>query len=80
LREQILRGDLASGTWLTPERKMAQVLGMSRTTVVAAYDELLPEGPVEARVGHGTVVIGRGAGREGMTTQSIAWSPKSIRA
>jgi DNA-binding transcriptional MocR family regulator len=74
LREQILRGDLAPGTRLTPERKMAQVLGVSRTTVVAAYDELLAEGLVEARVGHGTVVMGRGAGREGMTTQSIAWS------
>jgi len=73
LREQILRGDLAPGTRLAPERKMAQELGVSRTTVVAAYDELLAEGLIEARVGRGTVVVGAGPGREGVATQPIAW-------
>lgn len=72
LREQILRGDLAPGKRLLPERKMAQQLGVSRTTVVAAYDELLAEGLVEARVGHGTVVS-RSIRLGDATTQPIPW-------
>ncbi|MGQ9586057.1 MAG: MocR-like pyridoxine biosynthesis transcription factor PdxR [Anaerolineae bacterium] len=57
LREQILRGDLSPGTRLPPEREMARRLGVSRTTIVSAYDELVAEGLVEAHVGRGTVVL-----------------------
>lgn len=73
LRAQILRGDLAPGTRLPPERELAHLLGVSRTTVVSAYDELAAEGLVEARVGRGTVVVGPppSAGSEGV--QPIAW-------
>ena len=73
LRAQILRGDLAPGTRLPPEREMARLLGVSRTTVVSAYDELAAEGLVEARVGRGTVVVGPPSppGSEGV--QPIAW-------
>ena len=58
LREQILRGDLPPGARLLPERELARRLGVSRTTVVSAYDELVAEGLVEAHVGRGTVVVG----------------------
>jgi len=58
LRERILRGDLPPGTRLPPEREMARRLGVSRTTVVNAYDELVAEGLVEAHVGRGTIVVG----------------------
>ncbi|MBC7223269.1 MAG: PLP-dependent aminotransferase family protein [Anaerolineae bacterium] len=75
LRAQILAGDLPPGTRLPPERKMAQMLGVSRTTVVSAYDELAAEGLVEARVGRGTVVVGSPFPRfqEGARVQPIAW-------
>jgi DNA-binding transcriptional MocR family regulator len=73
LRDQILRGDLAPGARLLPERKMAARLGVSRTTVVAAYDELAAEGLVEARVGRGTVVVGTTARGSDAATQPIAW-------
>jgi 2-aminoadipate transaminase len=57
LRERILRGDLPVGIRLPPEREMARLVGVSRTTVVSAYDELMAEGLVEARVGRGTTVV-----------------------
>jgi 2-aminoadipate transaminase len=74
LREQILRGDLAPGAHLPPERKMAQQRGVSRTTIVAAYDELLAEGLVESRVGHGTVVVPPAQrAHDTASAQPIAW-------
>lgn len=74
LRAQILRGDLAPGTRLPPEREMARHLGVSRTTVVSAYDELAAEGLVEARVGRGTVVVGPPSSQPGSEgVQPIAW-------
>jgi len=75
LRDQILRGELPPGTRLPPERKMAHRLGVSRTTVVSAYDELTAEGLVEGHVGRGTVVLGPAhlwpEGTEAV--QPIAW-------
>ncbi len=44
LREQILRGDLPPGSRLLPERELARRLGVSRTSVVSAYDELVALG------------------------------------
>jgi len=75
LREQILRGDLPSGTRLPSEREMARRLGVSRTTVVNAYDELMTEGLVQAHVGRGTIVVGPPAVWEGEAApaQPINW-------
>jgi 2-aminoadipate transaminase len=70
LREQILRGDLPVGAQLPPERALAESLGVSRTTVVSAYDELEAEGFVKGYVGRGTIVVG-GAARDDV--QPIAW-------
>jgi DNA-binding transcriptional MocR family regulator len=56
LRERILAGDLPAGTRLPPQRELARSLGLSRTTVVNAYEELASEGLVEAHVGRGTLV------------------------
>ena len=47
LRDRILHGDLPAGTRLPPERALAQSLGVSRTTVVSAYDELEADGLVK---------------------------------
>lgn len=57
IRQRILAGSLPAGTRLPPERTLANMLGVNRTTVVNAYKELASEGLVEGRVGHGTVVL-----------------------
>jgi DNA-binding transcriptional MocR family regulator len=56
LRAAILRGDLAAGGLLPPERLLAQHLAVSRSTVVAAYDLLRADHLVERRQGSGTRV------------------------
>ena len=56
-REGILSGELPGGTLLPPERKLAEELGVNRSTVVKAYDELKAEGLAEGFVGRGTTVL-----------------------
>ncbi len=56
LRDGILTGRLARGVRLPSTRALANDLGVSRNTVVAAFDQLLAEGYVESRVGRGTRV------------------------
>jgi GntR family transcriptional regulator/MocR family aminotransferase len=56
LRDGILAGRLVSGLRLPSTRALANDLGVSRNTVVAAFDQLLAEGYVESRVGRGTRV------------------------
>jgi GntR family transcriptional regulator/MocR family aminotransferase len=56
LRQSILRGHLQPGTRLPSTRALAEERGVSRNTVVNAYEQLLAEGYVEARVGSGTCV------------------------
>jgi 2-aminoadipate transaminase len=57
IRQRIFSGSLPAGSRLPPERTLANMLGVNRTTVVNAYRELAAEGLVEGRVGHGTVVL-----------------------
>jgi DNA-binding transcriptional MocR family regulator len=56
LREAILAGELADGTRLPTERALAQALGVNRTTIMNAYNELSSEGLIEGHVGRGTLV------------------------
>ncbi|MBS0373628.1 MAG: PLP-dependent aminotransferase family protein [Proteobacteria bacterium] len=56
LRTAILDGRLRAGLRLPATRALATSLGVSRNTVVAAYERLLGEGYVSARRGAGTVV------------------------
>lgn len=56
LREAILSGELAEGTRLPTERALAGELGVNRTTVMNAYNELASEGLIEGHVGRGTLV------------------------
>ena len=58
LREAIGQGELPAGSRLPPERNLARSLGVSRTTVVAAYDLLKQEGLLRGRQGSGTFVDG----------------------
>lgn len=56
LRKRMLDGRLASGTRLPASREMAAALGISRNSVVRAYDQLYAEGFIEGRIGNGTFV------------------------
>src|SRR2546427_5539673 len=56
LREAILTGELAEGARLPTERALASELGVNRTTVMNAYNQLASEGLVEGHVGRGTLV------------------------
>ncbi len=78
LRQAVLDGRLRAGERLPPSRALAADRGLSRNTVVTAYDTLLAEGYVTGRVGAGTFVAstlpdaapGGGAGRDGGRTES----------
>src|SRR6266567_7177675 len=59
LIQTIRNGLLAPGLRLPSERGLAQALSLSRTTVVAAYDNLREGGWVESRSGSGTRVCVR---------------------
>lgn len=65
LRHLADRGQLARGTRLPPERALAEAIGVSRTTVVAAYGTLKAEGRLTARQGSGTYVAGPGGASGG---------------
>ena len=56
LREAILSGRLAGGTHLPSTRSLAEDLDVSRSTVVAAFEQLNTEGYLASRVGSGTTV------------------------
>lgn len=56
LRAAIIDGRLQPGLRLPPTRALAEGLGISRNTVIAAYDMLLSKGYVEGRRGAGTYV------------------------
>jgi GntR family transcriptional regulator/MocR family aminotransferase len=56
LRRAILGGTFRAGDRLPSTRELAEQLGISRTVVVLAYEQLLAEGFVVGRVGSGTYV------------------------
>lgn len=56
LRSRIMSGDIAANTQLPPTRSFAEQLGVSRSTVVTAYDQLVAEGYIQGRRGAGFLV------------------------
>lgn len=54
---EIRRGRLAAGSKLPGTRSLAQQLGVSRNTVLCAYDEVTAQGWLEAREASGTFVV-----------------------
>jgi GntR family transcriptional regulator / MocR family aminotransferase len=56
LRARILARELPRGARLPSTRDLAERLGISRASVVAAYEQLLAEGFIEGRVGAGSYV------------------------
>lgn len=62
IRQMILAGRLPEGFRLPPERRLAEALGVNRSTVLAAYRELKSEALLDAHVGRGTAVASRTRG------------------
>lgn len=56
IRDLTLSGQLAAGTRLPSTRRLAGDLGVSRTVTLAAYDQLVVEGYIEAQRGSGQYV------------------------
>jgi GntR family transcriptional regulator / MocR family aminotransferase len=56
LRHAILMGRLLPGQRLPSTRGLSQTLGISRTTVVQSYEQLLSEGYFHSKHGSGTFV------------------------
>lgn len=56
VRAMIIEGQLSSGTPLPATRALSEQLGVSRNTVVLAYDRLLAEGYIESKRSIGTFV------------------------
>ena len=76
LKTQILSGDLAQGEALASTRQLAGDLGVSRSTVVEAYDMLLAEGFLESRQGSQTVVAQGVAMQVPLEKQALPKEPK----
>lgn len=56
LREAILVGRLRSGQRLPATRELAKTFGVSRSTVLLAFDYLFAEGYIKGKIGSGTYV------------------------
>ena len=65
IRASIGRGEIRAGERLPSERALAARLAVSRTTVVAAYDDLRKDRWIESRQGSGTRVRGCGVSPPG---------------
>ncbi|MEH7548227.1 PLP-dependent aminotransferase family protein [Neobacillus vireti] len=57
IKEKISNGEWTIGYKLPPQRALAKVLGVNRSTIVTAYDELIAEGLIEGKSGSGTRVV-----------------------
>jgi DNA-binding transcriptional MocR family regulator len=77
IRALILGRKLPEGFRLPPERRLAQALGVNRSTVLGAYDELKAEGLIDAHVGRGTTVllprVGGGSASAPVVLQPLPW-------
>ena len=72
LREAILSGSLRGGEKLPSTRDLSEQLGISRTVVLAAYDQLLAEGFAKGRGGSGTYITsGVGTGTAPSAVKSV---------
>ena len=66
IRTRIETGALDRGARLPAIRKLSEACGVSRNTVVSAYDQLIAEGFCEARQGSGVVVSASADRRKGV--------------
>jgi len=69
LRGRIISGGLQEGTRLPPTRALASELGVSRSTVVTAYEQLVAEGYLSGVQGSGYKVLAMGDVELAVTTR-----------
>lgn len=77
IREMIGRGALRIGDRLPANRELARSLGVNRSTVTTAYDELTADGLISSHVGRGTFVSAAPEGRrkgDGAAPSPMPWS------
>lgn len=60
-----VRGGVPAGSRLPSSRVMARLLGVSRNTVMAAYDELVADGVISGRRGAGMLIVADGSRHSG---------------
>lgn len=77
IQDAVRHGSLYPGMRLPSERHLARMLGVSRTTVVASYNDLRAGGWLESRVGSGTWLAKRKASqvRASIHAAMVARSP-----
>ena len=83
LRQAILQHRLDAGDRLPSSRDLAAELGISRNTVMSAFNQLIAEGYVDASVGSGTYVsdtFARPLAQHARATRATAPSPARIPA
>ena len=87
IRKAILTGEFAAQTRLPATRALAEQLGVSRITVMGAYEQLFAEGYLEGKIGAGTFVASElpedllktsGAGRSQPTKKTPAKEKKKV--
>jgi GntR family transcriptional regulator / MocR family aminotransferase len=84
LRRQILEGRLRPGARLPGTRDLASQYGLSRGTIVNAFEQLATEGYIEGSVGSGTFVSATlpdellEAGRQSRTSRASRAHPKRV--
>lgn len=71
LRSRIQQGELSAGERLPSSRELAAALQISRNTAIAAYDNLVTEGYLEARDRSG-IFVGREAQAFRLTTHAVS--------
>lgn len=91
--QTIMNGQLAPGAPMPSSRELARLLGMSRNTVTAAYDQLTEQGFLASRPRSGFVVAARpgtglapqqlaepAARRRGQAVQALNWEQRVKRS
>lgn len=78
LEKAIQEGILLPGTRLPAERKLAEALALSRTTVVTAYNNLRTDGWLESRLGSGTWIAAGRAVHARQSAHALALEGSSL--
>ncbi len=72
LRGAILRGALPHGTKLPATRALAATHGISRNTVLAAFEDLIAEGFLESKIGAGTFIAHTSTPKQQIAAQELS--------
>lgn len=79
LRDEILNGRLASGERVPSTRQIAELLNVSRNTAVAAYEQLLAEGYISARLGAAGTAVSSILPPDGYALRQALADPAALR-